>query len=34
MARAGEYMFRVTNDDLDIAFRRLCDIINTKAELI
>jgi guanylate kinase len=34
MARAGEYMFRVTNDDLDVAFRRLCDIINTKAELI
>jgi guanylate kinase len=33
LARAGEYMFQVTNDDLDTAFRRLCDIINTKAEL-
>lgn len=34
MAHADEYMYQVTNDDLDIAFRRLCDIINTKAELI
>ncbi|HRR33354.1 MAG TPA: guanylate kinase [Kiritimatiellia bacterium] len=34
MARSGEYMYRVTNDDLDTAFRRLCDIINTKAELL
>lgn len=34
LARAGEYMYRVTNDDLDTAFRRLCDIINIKAELI
>jgi guanylate kinase len=33
LARACEYMFQVTNDDLDTAFRRLCDIINTKAEL-
>lgn len=34
MDRAGEYMYQVTNDDLDEAFKRLCDIINVKAELI
>ena len=34
LAHAGEYMFQVMNDDLDTAFRRLCDIINTQAELI
>ena len=34
MARAGEYMYQVTNDDLHTAFKRLCDIINVKAELI
>ena len=34
LARAGEYMYEVTNDDLDTAFKRLCDIINVKAELI
>jgi len=34
MSRANEYMYRVTNDDLDTAFKRLCDIINVKAELI
>ena len=28
MARAGEYMFRVTNDDLAICFKRLCDLID------
>ena len=28
MARAGEYMFRVTNDDLGMAYRRLCDLID------
>ena len=28
MARAGEYMFRVTNDDLGICYRRLCDLID------
>ena len=33
MTRANEYMCQVTNDDLDTAFRRLCDIINTKAGL-
>jgi guanylate kinase len=26
--RAGEYMFRVTNDDLSIAYKRLCDLID------
>jgi guanylate kinase len=34
MARANEYMYQVVNDDLDTAFRRLCDIINVKAGLI
>ena len=34
MSRANEYMYRVTNDDLDTAFKRLCDIINVKAQLI
>jgi hypothetical protein len=28
MARAEEYMFRVTNDDLGMAYRRLCDLID------
>ena len=28
MARAGEYMFRVVNDDLGICFKRLCDLID------
>ena len=28
MARAGEYMFRVVNDDLGVCFKRLCDIID------
>ena len=28
MARAGEYMFRVVNDDLAIAYKRLCDLID------
>ena len=28
MARAGEYMFKVTNDDLTIAYKRLCDLID------
>ena len=27
-ARAGEYMFRVTNDDHGMAYRRLCDLID------
>ncbi len=34
MAHAGEYMYQIVNDDLDTAFRRLCDIINVRAELI
>ena len=28
MARAGEYMYRVTNDDLGMCYRRLCDLID------
>ena len=28
MARAGEYLFRVVNDDLGICFKRLCDLID------
>lgn len=28
MARAGEYMNRVTNDDLGMCFRKLCDLID------
>ena len=31
MARAGEYMFQVTNDDLQLAYRRLCDIIDVRS---
>ena len=31
MARAGEYMFQVTNDELAIAYRRLCDLIDVKS---
>ena len=26
--RAGEYMYKVTNDDLAMAYRRLCDLID------
>ena len=28
MSRAGEYMFQVTNDDLAICYKRLCDLID------
>ncbi|MBR4476393.1 MAG: guanylate kinase [Kiritimatiellae bacterium] len=28
IARAGEYMFQVTNDDLAICYKRLCDLID------
>ena len=28
MARAGEYMFRVVNDDLGTCYKRLCDLID------
>ena len=31
MTHADEYMYRVVNDDLNMAFRRLCDIINVKS---
>ena len=31
MTHADEYMYRVVNDDLEMAFRRLCDIINVKS---
>ena len=34
MARSGEYMYQVVNDDLDVAYRRICDIINVRAGLI
>ena len=34
MSRASEYMYQVTNDDLQTAFKCLCDIINVKAQLI
>lgn len=34
MARAGEYMHQVVNDDLDTAYRRLCDIINVRSGMI
>ena len=30
MARADEYMFQVVNDDLQTAYRRLCDLIDIK----
>ena len=28
LARAGEFMYRIDNDDLGIAYRRLCDLID------
>ena len=31
MARASEYMFQVTNDELAIAYKRLCDLIDVKS---
>ena len=31
MARAGEYMFQVTNDDLRVAYKHLCDLIDAKS---
>lgn len=34
MARAGDYMYQVVNDDLDVAYRRLCDIINVRGQFI
>ena len=34
MSHAGEYMYQVTNDDLDTAYRKLCDIINVKSGIL
>ena len=34
MACAGEYMYQIVNDDLDVAYRRICDIINVRAGFI
>jgi guanylate kinase len=34
MAQASLYMHQLINDDLDTTFRRLCDIINVKAQFI
>ena len=31
MDRAGEYMFQVTNDDLTLAYKRLCDLIDAQS---
>ena len=31
MARAGEYMFQVTNDELAVAYKRLCDLIDARS---
>ena len=31
MARAGEYMFQVTNGDLGMAYKKLCDLIDVKS---
>lgn len=31
IARAPEYIYQVVNDDLEMAYRKLCDIINVKA---
>jgi guanylate kinase len=31
IARASEYMFQVTNDDLAIAYKKLCDLIDVKS---
>ena len=28
MTRAGEYMFQVTNDDLGVCYKRICDLID------
>jgi len=31
MARAAEYMFQVTNDELSFAYKRLCDLIDARS---
>ena len=28
MSHAGDYMYQITNDELDIAYKRLCDLID------
>jgi guanylate kinase len=34
MEQAGLYMHQIVNDDLDVAYRRLCDIINVRAQFV
>ncbi len=34
MDQSGLYMHQVVNDDLDVAYRRLCDIINVRAQFV
>jgi guanylate kinase len=34
MSHSGEYMYQVVNDQLEIALRQLCDIINVKGQII
>jgi len=34
MQRAGEYMYQVVNDDLRTTYKKICDIINYKADLL
>lgn len=34
MEQSGLYMHQIVNDDLDVAYRRLCDIINVRAHFI
>ena len=31
MARAPEYMYQVTNDELGLAYKRLCDLIDARS---
>ncbi len=31
MARAHEYMYQITNDDLGMAYRRLCDLMDARS---
>jgi guanylate kinase len=34
MEQSGLYMHQIVNDDLDVAYRRLCDIINVRAQFV
>lgn len=34
MDQSGLYMHQIVNDDLDVAYRRLCDIINVRAKFV